>query len=120
MTRRGMNALKAFMRAASAEQQDRLAAESGTTRQYLYKLANSGAAYARSAKAGLAAALERVSHAMHKDSKGLLPKLYRTDLNDTCRECPYAQRCLKDIATRSHFEILEDEQGTGDGHVGDK
>lgn len=113
-----MNALKHWMRLATSEQQQQLAAEAGTSRQYLYKLANTRAKYARSAKASLAAALERVSHRLAAFTNRSLPKLYRTDLNETCRDCPYAKRCLGDIATRSHFEFVE--EGTGDGHVGDR
>lgn len=111
-----MNTLKHFMRIATSTEQEELAGAAGTSRQYLYKLANSGAEYARTAKADLASKLEAASAMMHRTSKGRLPKLYRTDLNDACRACPFAQRCLGDLATRSHFEINEE---VGDGVAGD-
>jgi hypothetical protein len=111
-----VNTLKHFMRIATTAEQEELAAAAGTSRQYLYKLANSGTDYARTAKADLAAKLEGASAVMHRASKGRLPRLYRTDLNDACRACPFAQRCLGELATRSHFEIFE---GAGDAATGD-
>lgn len=108
-----MNPLKVFMRLASAPEQEELAQSAGTTRPYLYRLANSGANYARSAKAELAAKLERASHEVARKSKGRLPKLYRTDLNDTCRACPYAQRCLGERAIASHFDVVQHTEEPG-------
>jgi hypothetical protein len=106
-----MNALKQFMTAASGTEQEELAAAASTSRAYLYRLANSGTAYARTAKAELAAAIEAKTLAMSKSSKGRLPVVYRTDLNPGCRACPYAQRCLGARATASQFEILGTDTG---------
>lgn len=106
-----MNALKHFMTVASGVEQEELAAAAGTSRAYLYRLANSGTAYARNAKSKLAAAIESKTQEMAKTSKGRLPIVYRTDLNAACRDCPYASRCLGTRATASQFEILEEQSG---------
>jgi hypothetical protein len=106
-----MNALKHFMTVASGAEQEELASSAGTSRAYLYRLANTETAYARTAKAELAAALEAKTQEMAKASKGRLPVVYRTDLNAACRACPYAQRCLGARATASQFEILGTDTG---------
>lgn len=101
--------LKAWMYAATPDEQTQLAERAGTTRQYLYMLsANEQARYRREAKPELAAAIERETSAMHKASKGRLPVVYRTDLVKACRDCPFAQRCLGEKATASHFPIVNE------------
>jgi len=102
-----MNVMKLFMRAATPEEQNLLAERCGTTRSYLYHLsAGEDKAYARQPKPRLAAAIERVSADMHRSSKGRLPRIYRTDLVSACRECEFAQKCLKSAAVRSDFPIV--------------
>lgn len=106
-----MNQLKTWLAAASGPEQEELARRAGTSRQYLYKLANSTKGYARTAKAGLAAAIEQATAAMNRESKARLPRVYRTDLNTDCRACPYAQKCLGEAAIASHFVIVAEESG---------
>lgn len=109
---RGMNTapitpLKAWLYAATADEQHQLAEAAGTTRQYLYHMsAPESAKYRREAKPELAAAIERETTAMHRTSKGRLPIVYRTDLVKACRECPFAQRCLGDKALAGNFPIV--------------
>lgn len=112
-----MNPMKVFMRLATAEEQRRFAELAGTSRQYLYKLANSEAWYGRTTKAELAAGIEAASVILNKESKGRLPRLYRTDMNPTCRACPYAARCLGEKAVASHFYVVQhvgEETGNAD------
>jgi hypothetical protein len=104
-----VNALKVFMRLASADEQQQLADRAGTSRQYLYKLANTKTNYARHAKPGLAIAIETVTGEMHRETKGRLPRVYRTDLNHDCRGCAFAQKCLGLKAVASEFDALGDE-----------
>lgn len=99
--------LKAWMRAATPSEQEFMAKAVGTSRNYLYMLgASEDKAYAREPKPRLAAAIERVSADMHRSSKGRLPRIYRTDLVSACRECEFAQKCLKSAAVRSDFPIV--------------
>lgn len=107
-----MNALKLWMRAATPEEQQLLAERAGTSRQYLYQLSGGH----RQASAELGAAIEAATRAMARASKGRLPAIYRTDLVSACRECEYAQRCLRDRAVASQFpfvtaEMLGDSEG---------
>lgn len=99
--------MKAWMRAATADEQELLAQRVGTSRQYLYHLAADPASnYYREPAAGLAGAIERETLAMARAAKGRLPVVYRTDLVAACRECPFAKRCLGDKAVASHFPIV--------------
>lgn len=101
-----MNAMKQWMRAADAAQQEYLANRVGTTRAYLYHLAGDESAnYAREPKPKLAAAIERVSEEMH--AKHGLPRIYRTDLVTACRECAFARQCLGPIVDRVEFDVVE-------------
>lgn len=111
-----MNPLKAWMRIASVPEQQRLAELAGTSHAYLFRLANSGTNYARSAKAELAAGIEAASYILNKETKGRRPRLYRTDVNDTCRACPYASRCLGERAVASHFDVVQ-HVGEESGHA---
>lgn len=104
-----MSALKAWMYAAGPEQQHELARRAGTSRQHLYQLAGGF----RQASAELAAKIERGTAELHKESRGVLPRVYRTDLNAACRDCEYAQRCLKGRAVVSEFDYVPD----GDSEV---
>ena len=111
-----LNPLKVWMRLATAAEQQRLADLAETSRQYLYRLANSDKPYARSAKSELAAAIEAASLILSKESKGRLPRLYRTDVNDTCRACPYAARCLGECAVAPHSDVVQ-HVGEETGHA---
>lgn len=99
--------LKAWMRAATPDEQTLLAERAGTSRAYLYHLSASDATnYSREPRPKLAAAIERETLAMAKASKGRLPVVYRTDLVQACRECAFAQKCLGEKAVASHFPIV--------------
>lgn len=100
-----MTAMKAWMQAATPEQQNDLAARAGTTRAYLYHLAGSF----RDASAELAQRIERAALAMQQETKGALPAIYRTDLNGACRGCDFAHKCLGPKAVRSEFDYLPEE-----------
>jgi hypothetical protein len=112
-----MNQLKVWMQAATAEQQNDLASRAGTSRNYLYHLsADSDKKYARDAEPGLAARIEQAALAMSKETRGKLPKVYRTDLNATCRGCDFASKCLGPIAVRSQFDFLPPDDTEGGTH----
>lgn len=89
-----MDSLKVWLKAATAAEQGELAALVGTSRAYLNHL---GAGH-RKASAAMAGEIERYTAQMHKSTAGRLPKVYRTDLADVCRQCSYAKACLGSIA----------------------
>lgn len=100
--------LKTWMRLATPAEQEELAQRAGTKRSYLYHLsAEKTKAYSREPEPALAAAIERVTAEMHRTTKGRLPRIYRTDLVEACRQCEFAQRCLKGNAVRGDFPLVD-------------
>jgi len=105
-----MNAIKQWMRLSTTQEQEELARLAGTSRAYLYHLAgNTDKSYSREPQPKLAIAIEVASATLHKRTKGALPKIYRTDLVSSCRECSFAQRCLGAAAVRSDFPIEDND-----------
>lgn len=98
--------IKAWMSAATVDEQKLLAERAGTSRAYLYQLAGGH----RQASAELGAAIERETKVMAKASKGRLPVVYRTDIVAACRVCEFAQKCLGERAVISEFPIVEVER----------
>ena len=98
--------LKVWMNGATVQEQELLAARSGTSRGTLYQYASGH----RKASAERAGEIERITAEMHKASKGRLPKVYRTDLAQACLHCEYAQRCLGEKAVVSEFPIVDARQ----------
>jgi hypothetical protein len=101
-----ITSIKAWMAAATTDEQCLLAERVGTTRGTLYQYATGH----RKASAERAGAIERVTAEMHKASKGRLPKVYRTDLSVACLECAYAHKCLGAQAIVSEFPIVDARQ----------
>ena len=99
-----ITALKLWMRLATADEQEALAAKCDTRRQMLYQVANGHRNFSAS-KAGL---IETASAAMHKSTRGRLPLLYRSDLAAACASCAYARECL---GARAEFELVDDSTG---------
>ena len=97
--------LKLWMREASPAEQEELAQAVGSSRGHLYQVAGG---FRRFGPAK-AAAVERKAAEMHRDTKGRLPKVYRTDLALECAACEYAQKCLGAVASRGEFPMLEDD-----------
>lgn len=85
-----MKALRKWMLLATKLEQEELAVRAGTSREYLYQIANG----IRSASAAIAGNIEKAARELRKGSKGRLPKLTRADLSATCGACPYAVKCL--------------------------
>lgn len=105
-----MNLMKQWMSLATPDEQKLLARRVGTSRAYLYFLAaDETKVHHRKPSASMAALIERETLAMHKASKGRLPKLYRTDLVPACATCPYARKCLGPIAERNDFPEVTEE-----------
>lgn len=99
--------MRIWMRAATPDEQKLLAREAGTSRQYLYHLAaHDDSKYKREPSPAMAGAIERATQAMHKESNGRLPVIYRTDLSTACRNCEFAQKCLGPIAQRADFPLV--------------
>lgn len=103
------NSFKNWMRAATPEQQSALAEVIGTSRPMLYHYAGEF----REMSPERARAVEEATAAMHKETKGKLPKVYRTDLNGSCRECDFAQKCLGAAAVASQFSFLPSDDSEG-------
>lgn len=90
--------MKAWMRAASASQQEELASRVGTSRNYLYHLAGGF----RSASPELAQLIEHHTEDMQRRAGGgELPLVFRTDLSPACAGCDFARKCLGKVATRN-------------------
>ena len=98
--------MRAWMAAATTDEQLTLAQYITTTRGQLYQLAGGH----RQASAEMAGRIETATEVMHKHSKGRLPRVYRTDLCDACRSCQYAAKCLGSRAVVSDFPIVTDKQ----------
>lgn len=94
--------MKAWMSAATADEQNLLAARVGTTRGMLYQWSGGH----RQASADMAGRIEAATATMHKASKGRLPAIVRTDLCEACRACQYAAKCLGERAVVSDFPIV--------------
>lgn len=99
--------MKAWMMAATPQEQEALAEMVGTSRAMLYHYAGGF----REVSAARGGEIERATKAMAKASKGRLPIVYRTDVVEACRGCEYAQRCLGERAVASHFPIVDPRQG---------
>jgi DNA-binding transcriptional regulator YdaS (Cro superfamily) len=95
-----VNIFKTWMKAATPGEQSILAEALDTSREYLYQLSGGF----RKASPERGAAIEAASARMHEASQGRLPRIYRTDMVEACRNCEFAQRCLGPAATRSEFE----------------
>jgi hypothetical protein len=98
-----MSPMKAWMQAASPEEQQALADRAETTRPYLYQLSGGF----RDAGPALARRIELVTAQMTRESRGRLPTVYRTDINPDCRACEYAAKCLGPVAVRSEFDYID-------------
>ena len=94
--------MRAWMRAATADERALLAKRANTTVGML----NQYAGEHRDCSAARAGEIEAASRAMAKASKGRLPVLLRTDLAASCRACSYAAKCLGERAVASHFPIV--------------
>lgn len=100
-----MSQLKAWMRLATPEEQATLARSAGTSRTYLYHLANDQSNYGRYASPGLARRLEEAAAPINALNPRL-PRLLRTDLAKDCRDCEFARQCLgASIITESEFRM---------------
>lgn len=86
-----MHPLRRWMLAATAAEQQLLAAGAKTSRNYLYQLADNR----RKITSDMAARIEIAAGAIGKKSKGRLPRLLRWELSPVCNACPLAARCRK-------------------------
>lgn len=98
--------MRAWMAAATPDEQQLLAKRAGTTRAHLYQLAGGH----RQASSAMAGRIEAATLQMHKASKGRLPQVVRTDLCEACRACQYAAKCLGERAVVSEFPIVSGTQ----------
>lgn len=94
--------MKLWLAAATEPERNELARLAGTSVGALYQI-SSGARRPRPGKAG---DIAEASGHLHADNPQL-PLLYRTDLATECAACPYARKCLGDVATRADFPIIE-------------
>ena len=84
---------KVWMLAASPQTQARLAEAVGTSRQYLYHWANGH----RIPEPEAAAAIERETRKIHEETGGIMPVVWRVDLNPACGACEFAARCMEGV-----------------------
>ena len=98
-----MNQMRVWMQAASANEQSKLAELSGTTIGTLQQIAGSYRTGGNpTVRSGLAGRIQSAANDLRKKNKSL-PVVLRTDLSPECRDCEYAQRCLKSAATIGEF-----------------
>jgi len=100
-----ITAIKAWMRAATPLEREALADGVGTSVAMLHQYSGGH----RQASAETAGKIEMVTAAMHKASKGRLPKIVRTDVCEACRQCQYAAKCLGERAVVSDFPIVAEQ-----------
>jgi transcriptional regulator with XRE-family HTH domain len=100
-----MTMLKTWMTAAAPDEQEQLAQAAGTSRRHLYQVSNGERAFSPTK----AALVERATHALHRQTSGRLPLLYRTDLAEACAGCEFAKKCLGPAAVRSEFPLTDNE-----------
>ena len=110
-----MNPLKKWMTLATPAEQRTLASSVGTSAAYLHQLAGEF----RQPSAGMARLIEQGTERFAQSTQGRLPVVYRTDINEACRGCDFAAKCLGPIAVRSEFSPVvgprcADSEG---GHV---
>lgn len=103
------NALKAWMNAATPQEQEDLAEHVGTSRNVLYQYSGEF----RHMSPSRAREVEEFTAKLHRESKGRLPRVYRTDLNPECRGCDLAARCLGPAAVASEFRFLPPDDTEG-------
>lgn len=99
-----ISVMKTWMRAATEAEREALAAAVGTSVAMLGQYAGGH----REMSAERAGKIEAASAAMHKMSKGRLPKIVRTDVCEACRQCQYAAKCLGERAVVSDFPIVSE------------
>lgn len=100
------NAFKAWMAAASPQEQEDLAEHLETSRNVLYQYSGEF----RQMSPSRAKMVEEFTLRLHRETKGRLPKVYRTDVNTDCRQCDFAQRCLGAAAVASEFSYIPEEK----------
>ena len=98
--------MRAWMSAATPDEQLLLAQRIGTSRGMLYQLSGGH----RQASADMAGRIEAATAVMAKASKGRLPAIVRTDVCEACRQCSYAAKCLGSRAVVSDFPIVSEKQ----------
>lgn len=103
-----MNMLKFWMHRATEDERQLLAHAVGTSRGNLDQYAGGH----RQPSPARGAEFERVTAEMSEYTQGRLPKLYRTDLVESCRGCEFAAKCLgKAVLDRADFPLVESEGG---------
>lgn len=101
------------MRVASVDEQEKLAEFASTSRQNLYQMASGN----RAASSKMAIRIEKGAAELRKNNKNL-PVLLRSDLNETCKGCDFARRCIgAERITISDFDYIldQEEQGNAQG-----
>lgn len=109
-----MNQLRKWMRAATPQEREQLAALADTTMGTLHQISGAYRSGGKpSVRAGLARRLELAAEQLRKTNRNL-PVLVRTDLSPECAECEFAQKCLGQKAVASDFPfIVEGDPGVG-------
>ena len=99
-----MNIFKLWMQRATEDERILMAAEIGSTRGNLDQYAGGH----RQPSAQRGAQIEEQAAIFHKESKGRLPLIYRTDLVAACHACSFARRCLSNqVIVRAEFPIVD-------------
>jgi hypothetical protein len=80
-----METFKQWLQRLTLAEKDKLVAAAGTSRGYLYLLSNGH----RRASAEAAGKLEAASDLLDSVREGNVPQLYRGQVCDACRHCPY-------------------------------
>lgn len=96
--------MRLWMRRATPDERELMAYAVGTSPGTLDQYAGEH----RQPSAERGREIEQVALEMHEHTKGRLPKLYRTDLVQACRNCEFARTCLGDAAVdRAEFPVVD-------------
>lgn len=101
-----INQMRAFLHAASTEEIAEVATLAGTTPGTLNQIAGSYRTEGKpQVRSGLAGRIQNAVGKVRLKNKSL-PTVLKTDLSSECRECEYAQRCLKDTVVKGEFNVV--------------
>lgn len=101
-----INQMRAFLHAASNDEVAEVATLAGTTPGTLNQIAGSYRTEGKpQVRSGLAGRIQNAVADVRRKNKAL-PIVLKTDLSSECRECEYAQKCLRDSVLKGEFNVV--------------
>lgn len=104
-----INQMRAFLRAAKPDEVQAVASLAKTTVGTLNQIAGSYRTDGKpQVRSGLAGRIQNAVAEVRRKNKSL-PIVLKTDLSSECRDCEYAQRCLRDTVLKGEFNIVTEK-----------